>query len=61
MFFSQETEEEFVKFERKLVLVCELGQSLQDRLAADADDEGGGAAGGGRGTVEEGTELLQDR
>ena len=61
MFFSQETEEEFVKFERKLVLVCELGQSLQDRLAADADDGGGGAAGGGRGTVEEGTELLQDR
>ena len=43
------------------MLVCELGQSLQDRLAADADDEGGGAAGGGRGTVEEGTELLQDR
>ena len=37
--------------------VCELGQSLQDRLAA-GDDGGGG--GGGR-TVGERTEALQDR
>ena len=59
MFYSQETEEEFVKFERKLVLVCELGQSLQDRLAAGED--GGGGGGGGGGTVEERTEALQDR
>ena len=57
MFFFQETEEEFVKFERKLMLVIELGQSLQDRLAA-GDDGGGG--GGGR-TVGERTEALQDR
>ena len=60
MFFSQETEEEFVKFERKLVLVCELGQSLQDRLAAGDDGGGGGGGGGGR-TVGERTEALQDR
>ena len=57
MFNFQETEEEFVKFERKLVLVSELGQSLQDRLAAGEDDGGGG----GGGTVEERTEALQDR
>ena len=60
MFNFQETEEEFVKFERKLVLVSELGQSLQDRLAAGEDDGGGGGGGGG-GTVEERTEALQDR
>ena len=57
MFYFQETEEEFVKFERKLVLVSQLGQSLQDRLAA-GEDEGGC---GGCGTVEERTEALQDR
>ena len=55
MFYFQETEEEFVKFERKLVLVCELGQSLQDRLAS-GETEGGGVM-----TVEERTEALQDR
>ena len=57
MFYSQETEEEFVKFERRLETVCELGQSLQDRLAAGEDD--GGCGGGG--AVEERTEALQDR
>ena len=57
MFYSQETEEEFVKFERRLETVCELGHSLQDRLAAGDDDGGGG---GGR-TVGERTEALQDR
>ena len=55
MFYFQETEEEFVKFERKLVLVCELGQSLQDRLGG-GEDEGGGVR-----TVEGRTEALQDR
>ena len=41
--------------------VCELGQSLQDRLAAGEDDGGGGGGGGGCGAVEERTEALQDR
>ena len=40
--------------------VCELGQSLQDRLAAGDDGGGGGGGGGGR-TVGERTEALQDR
>ena len=43
----QETEEEFVKFEKKLEVLSELGPSL--------------VGGGADGTVEERTESLQDR
>ena len=45
MICLQETEEEFVKFEKKLGLLSEVGQSLV----------------GGEGSVEERTESLQDR
>ena len=47
MICLQETEEEFVKFEKKLGLLSELGQSL--------------VGGEGEGSVEERAESLQDR